>query len=244
MPYFPVDDQVAFHPKIMAAGNAAVGLWTRAGSWCKAHTTGGKVPSEIAHVLGRNSEISRLVSVGLWTVIPDGFQFHDWDHQAGNFDADEEKARREAEREKNRIRKRAQRERDRSQGHAESHGVTPGGVTGPPSPSPVPSPLSTDRHTGPVPYETGLSTGTDEGESVEQLCAKQAGLMGVDFTKVKTAIGKACGRFPEPTSVMQIIATVLERANQPVRSPTGLVLAAIREDWAEWQKFLDEQVAS
>lgn len=238
MPYFPVDDQAAFHPKFIAAGNAAIGLWTRAGSWSKAHATGGKIPSEIAQNLGKKAEINRLVFVELWTVTDGGYQFHDWTDQAGNFDADEEKARRENERERAKLRKRAQREREREAGHGKSHGVTPGGVTAPPSPSP--SPIGQDTHLTPVLETAKSQQGSDEIESVESLCTRQASALGVDFAKVKREIGKACGRFPEPTGVMRIIATILDRATPPVRSPTGVVITAIRNDWAEWQQFLDE----
>ena len=102
-----------------------------------------------------------------------------------------------------------------------------------------------ETHTSsPVPEREGYPQGTDEGESIEALCARQAAALGVDYPKVKTAIGKACGRFPDPTGVMRIIATVLARATQPVRSPTGVVIAAVRNDWAEWQQFLDEEIAS
>jgi hypothetical protein len=56
MSYFPVDDQAAFHPKFVAAGNASIGLWTRAGSWCKANVSGGCVPPEVAALLGTKRE--------------------------------------------------------------------------------------------------------------------------------------------------------------------------------------------
>lgn len=109
MPYFPVDDQAAFHPKFLAAGNASIGLWTRAGSWCKANASGGRVPREVAALLGTQREARKLVDVGLWEVDGTGYVFHDWDHQAGNFGGDQEKTRRE----KDRDRKRRQRERER-----------------------------------------------------------------------------------------------------------------------------------
>lgn len=157
MSYFPVDDQAAFHPKFVAAGNAAIGLWTRAGSWCKANVSGGHVPREVAALLGTQREARKLVDVGLWEVADGGYQFHDWDHQAGNFAPDQEKSRRE----KDRDRQRAKRERDRlAREEAEaardtrrdsSRDVTRdtdrtsershAGVTVPPSPSPYPSPV-------------------------------------------------------------------------------------------------------
>src|SRR6185312_497686 len=199
MPYFPVDDQAAFHPKMLAAGNAAVGVWVRAGAWCKAHTSGGFVPESMAHAIGSRVEVKRLLSSGLWS--PDvengipGYRFHDWQDQAGNFDAETEKAKKEIERQRNRDRKRRQRERDKANGHGVTSGVTPEGVTPGNHLPPSPSPLTTDRHTRPV-LETGAD-GSDESESVEAICIRQAAALGVDFAKVKTAIGKACGRFPD-----------------------------------------------
>jgi hypothetical protein len=41
MPFFPVDDGLWGHPKADAAGDAALGLWTRAGSYCAKYTTEG-----------------------------------------------------------------------------------------------------------------------------------------------------------------------------------------------------------
>jgi hypothetical protein len=246
MPYFPVDDQAAFHPKMLAAGNAAVGVWTRSGAWCKAHTSGGFVPESVAHAIGSRTEIRRLLTAGLWSMDEEdgihGYRFHDWQDQAGNFDAETEKAKKEAERKRNRDRKRRQRERDKQDGHGVTPGVTPEAVTAGNHLPPSPSPLTTDRHTRPV-LETDVSQGPDESESVEAICIRQAAALGVDFAKVKTAIGKACGRFPDPSGVVRIIVTVLERAKPPVKSPTGLVLAAVRDDWAEWQQMLDEAVA-
>ena len=33
MAWFKVDDKLAFHPKVLTAGNTAIGLWVRAGAW-------------------------------------------------------------------------------------------------------------------------------------------------------------------------------------------------------------------
>lgn len=110
MSYFPVNDQAAFHPEFVAAGNASIGRWTRAGSWCKANVSGGRVPPEVAALLGTKREARKLVEVGLWEVAEDGaFQFHDLEHQARNFAPDQEKSRRQNDPE----RQRRKRERDR-----------------------------------------------------------------------------------------------------------------------------------
>lgn len=78
MPWFKVDDAFAFHPKVIAAGNAAAGLWVRAGSWASQQLTDGHIPTEIARTLGRPAEIQRLVNAGLWMKNGDGWDFHEW----------------------------------------------------------------------------------------------------------------------------------------------------------------------
>jgi hypothetical protein len=78
MTWFKVDDNLAFHPKTVAAGNAALGLWVRAGSW-SAHThTDGIIPNEIASTIGTRNQIGRLVSSGFWIPKGNGFEFHEW----------------------------------------------------------------------------------------------------------------------------------------------------------------------
>jgi len=79
MPHFQVDDDLAFHAKAIAAGNAAMGLWVRAGSHCMRQLTDGFVSEEMARTLGKAVEIQRLVKVDLWEVVPGGYRFHEWD---------------------------------------------------------------------------------------------------------------------------------------------------------------------
>jgi hypothetical protein len=135
MSYFPVDDGFTFHPKAIAAGNEALGMWVRAGAWCKAHVTGGIIPREVARAIGSKRAADRLVAAGLWVETPDAYYFHDWDHQAGNDDAETEKARREKQRARNAERQARHRARN-----AESNAVSNDPVTATPSPSPSPSP--------------------------------------------------------------------------------------------------------
>lgn len=79
MPWFKVDDRLAFHPKVMKAGNEAIGLWVRAGSWAAAHLTDGEIPSEMLPILGGNRiQAGRLVRAGLWVEFDGGYKFHDW----------------------------------------------------------------------------------------------------------------------------------------------------------------------
>ena len=90
MAWFKVDDQLAFHSKTMLAGNEAMGLWVRAGSWSSAHFTNGFIPEHMALAMAppmANSNLpsdaidlpSRLVEAGFWHKVEGGYQFHDWD---------------------------------------------------------------------------------------------------------------------------------------------------------------------
>ncbi len=79
MTWFKVDDQLAFHRKVAQAGNAAMGLWVRAGSWTAGQERGDVVPDEIvAAIGGTQAQCQKLVKVGLWHREPGGYRFHDW----------------------------------------------------------------------------------------------------------------------------------------------------------------------
>lgn len=78
MPWFQVDDQLGFHPKAVAAGNAAMGLWVRAGSWSMQQLTEGFVPAAIVRGLGSATQAKKLVEVGLWISVDGGYRFHNW----------------------------------------------------------------------------------------------------------------------------------------------------------------------
>jgi hypothetical protein len=76
--WFKVDDNLAFHPKVVQARNPAMGLWVRAGSWVSQQLTDGFVPNDIATSLGSRKEIDRLTDTGLWLPTSGGFEFHQW----------------------------------------------------------------------------------------------------------------------------------------------------------------------
>lgn len=81
MPWFRVDDTFSHHAKVMAAGNAAIGLWVRAGAWSMQQLTDGFIPTHVAKQLGTRAECNRLVDAGLWVEKDDGWQFHEWDQR-------------------------------------------------------------------------------------------------------------------------------------------------------------------
>ncbi|MFD2081560.1 hypothetical protein SAMN05421678_106260 [Actinopolymorpha cephalotaxi] len=80
MPWFRVCDTFAFNDKTVAAGNAAIGLWVRAGSWSAQNLTDGLVPKHMVTALGgTTAQARKLVDVGLWETTDDGYRFIDWD---------------------------------------------------------------------------------------------------------------------------------------------------------------------
>jgi hypothetical protein len=82
MPWFKVDDTLAFHAKVMAAGNGSIGLWTRAGAWSMQQLTDGFVPLHVARQLGSKREADRLCDAGLWVEKEgEGYLFHEWDQR-------------------------------------------------------------------------------------------------------------------------------------------------------------------
>ena len=93
MTWFRVDDTFYSHPKVIAAGNAATGLWIRGGTWCAQHLTDGHITTESARSLGTRKEINRLVEVGLWIEEPGGYEFHAWKPGERQPTADEVKER-------------------------------------------------------------------------------------------------------------------------------------------------------
>ncbi len=128
MTWFKVDDNLAFHPKVLAAGNAAMGLWVRAGSWSAQQLTDGRIPDSILLSLGTVKQAESLARVGLWTRAEGAWQFHGW----SDVGRQPTRATVEAERAASAERQRKHREekglsrRDSTVSHGVSHGdVTP-----------------------------------------------------------------------------------------------------------------------
>lgn len=66
MAWFKVDDRAHSHPKILAAGTAAFGLWARCGSYAADHSTDGVIPRAVARMYGSAAMARALVDAGLW----------------------------------------------------------------------------------------------------------------------------------------------------------------------------------
>ncbi|SKL37398.1 Uncharacterised protein [Mycobacteroides abscessus subsp. massiliense] len=76
------------HDKAKAAGNAALGLWARANSWCRDHRKAGYVPAPDALEMGTQAEIDALVNARLWVKTQHGYRFHDYEHWNDDVEAD------------------------------------------------------------------------------------------------------------------------------------------------------------
>ncbi|MBZ6102769.1 hypothetical protein ACH4NO_18365 [Streptomyces olivaceus] len=118
MPWFRIDDKAHSHPKLIKAGNAALGLWLRCGSYAAQHLTDGIVPGVVAELYGTKPQAAKLVKAGLWHEhghnCPDGcpapapgdYVFHNFLDDGRNTS----RARAEAERKKARDRQSKHRE--------------------------------------------------------------------------------------------------------------------------------------
>lgn len=86
MAWFKVDDGMAFHAKVMAAKNEAVGAWARAGAWSSApaNLTDGFIPFDVAHAIAPARVWKRLIDAkaghehGLADETTGGYQLHDF----------------------------------------------------------------------------------------------------------------------------------------------------------------------
>jgi len=140
MPWFKVDDGLCFHPKAIAAGNSALGLWVRAGSWCGANLTGGALPRHMIGTFGaQKRDAAKLVSAGLWCETEEGYQFNSWDEYQPTKDQVE------ADRKAGRERQARWRERH---ANANSNGVTNTDTNGATNTTPTrPDPTSSSSGT-------------------------------------------------------------------------------------------------
>lgn len=102
MPWFRVDDQLCLSHKALTAGNRALGLWVRAGSWAMQQLTDGHIPTAAVTALGgTKADAKALVAAGLWHEAPGGYAFHQWEEwQPSKAELEEER-----ERTRDRVRK-------------------------------------------------------------------------------------------------------------------------------------------
>lgn len=89
MPWFKIDDSAHSHPKFLRAGNAALGLWVRCGSYSAQHLLEGFVPKNVVKPFGGTpAQVRKLLEAGLWheaghnckrcSQPADGYMIHDF----------------------------------------------------------------------------------------------------------------------------------------------------------------------
>lgn len=125
MTAFRVDDGMYDHPKFEGLSDAALALWTRAGSWCGRYLNGGHVPADRVVKLGYGVPAAEeLVSRGIWKrgcppemstrTCLSCFHFHQWyQHQPSKDDVE---TSREKWREDKRRQRQKQKEKERVHG--------------------------------------------------------------------------------------------------------------------------------
>ena len=120
---FQVDADFYDHPKVLGLSDAAVALWTRAGSYSAAKLTNGFIAEHVLATLSKTPEqaAEELRSRGLWKRSRGGYQFHQWEQRNLT------KERVQADQEADRARKKAKRnaERAASKDARKSEGTTP-----------------------------------------------------------------------------------------------------------------------
>jgi len=156
--WIKIDDQFADHPKVIAAGPLAAWLYVCGLTYCGRYLTDGWIPDgqvrKLADIDDAAAQVQRLVDVGLWERVDDGYIVHDY----LEYNPTGEKVR--AERAANARRQAEWRERNRQDNgqfgddvtdaesernapcNGERNAVTNAAVTTAPSPSPSPSPNS------------------------------------------------------------------------------------------------------
>jgi hypothetical protein len=78
MPWFRLDDSFHSHPKIMAAGNEAIGLYVRCGTYAAQHSTDGFIPEQLALQYGTPKLAETLVRAKLWRRVRGGWRMPDY----------------------------------------------------------------------------------------------------------------------------------------------------------------------
>ncbi len=227
MASFRVDDVLSDHPKVLAAGNAAMGLWVRAGAWSMRHLTDGFIPDAVAALHGTSREATALVDSGLWIVVDGGYLFHAWDSRQPSRDEVEERRRQRSEAGRRGGLKSAASKRE-ANGQANAKAVASASVetgskqTATPS-RPVPSPDNQDRYNNPPEVDARAEDDVDPVlASVVDACRG----MGIEIHPLCAA------------DVVGFIDSRRSRRAAPPKVPTRYYPDAIRKAWHEVSKFI------
>lgn len=229
MPWFKVDDALALHMKAITAGNTALGLWVRAGSWSMHQLSDGFIPAAIVTALGGTKvDTGNLVGSGLWDCVEGGFLFHDW----AVYQPTREQVLAEREAAAERMR------RVRANKQANEHGTNADRSASPSRP--VPSPDSSKTSTRQSLDTAPVSTDSEVSPMTKRLAA-QAGV--ANLTAVVEQVAKHTGRAITADSAFQLSTHLLGKAKSYPKNPQAYVTRSISLSPFEVQQFIDEQVA-
>lgn len=78
MPWFRLDEGFHSHPKILKAGNEAIGLYVRCGTYAAEHLTDGFIPEQVALQYGTPALAESLVQSKLWRRVRGGWRMPDY----------------------------------------------------------------------------------------------------------------------------------------------------------------------
>lgn len=177
MTWFKIDDKFHSHPKVLTAGNSAVGLYVRCGSWVSDQLTDGFVPEQVARMYGTVKEIKALIDAGLWRRTVGGYTINDFLEY--NPSAEEVKATRATRAEAGRAGGKRSGEARRSKAEANSEALASGLLEAnrEAKTNPVPSrpdPVTTSSSSSPEPAQTQAADDDDGGliDAIIQRVAK------------------------------------------------------------------------
>lgn len=256
MVWFRVDDVLPFHARVIEAGNAAMGLWVRAGALSAGQLTDGFITTATARTLGTMKEIKRLVDVGLWLEVEGGYQFHAWAEDGTGTKRQPTRAEVESQRKAERERKAAQRAKGKETQQdtpprppgvpaRQPAGQTPDdrpesrGASEDPVPSrPVPSPDSYVSQSSHEPEHESYPQDDDDADRSRR-AAYWRGWRISNPLRIITLLGQHTDRPIDEGQAILIVAGILSRAKTAPRNVQAYIEGSIEKSWAEIQRDLD-----
>lgn len=223
MVWFKVDDVLADHPKVIMAGNAAMGLWVRAGAWSMKHLTDGFIPEPVVPLLGTAKEAQSLVSVGLWLEAEGGYRFHAWDgRQPSKVEVEDRRRHRAEAGRKGGVNSGQSRREAKAQATVEANASL--GVEA--NANPVPS--------RPVPELDTLYLPADSLDPAARDFQPE------DLIDLRRALAKLLGEMPDDLTAATVTTMLLETSPRPVVNIIGYVRRCVERSPVKVRKLCDE----
>lgn len=233
MVWFKVDDALSMHMKAFTAGNQALGLWVRAGSWSMHQLSDGFIPKGVVQALGGDwDDAAALINAGLWHEAEGGYVFHDWAEYQPTREsvlADREAA---AERMR-RVRANKQaNEQKNAQGTNGDRSATPS--------RPVPTPDSY----GYVPESSHVGNRARETDEKKSIIVNSLTGLGVSAGRVQAQVMGVCDRAVTLDGAARVALHILAKRDEPPKNAQAYVMGSITKSWAEVQNYIDTEGVS